>query len=275
MGYLPILTTTAGLCLTEANWKESGTNSASFYLSALLMKPGIEGLMVLPDLASYVGWQQRLILNASLPKMRSTAEQYTLRSIYDGRSMSYSREEIRELIIKLNPDVVVLPEGIGGDFSSLANVFTPVQDANSDTSGVYFLYTQDCLLSDFLEKISLYQDKPRYVAGDLNLALMTTLVSMGVDFVESDRPAMDACEGIVYTPKGEIFIQDTSQALQFETIDSSCECPTCDMDYTRAYLHHLLEHTPLLCQRLLVQHNAYYCEKMVNHSCILDSAVFK
>jgi queuine tRNA-ribosyltransferase len=264
MGYTPIQTSPAGLCLTEANWAAAGISSASFYLSALLMKPGYDCLMALPDLASYVGWKQRLILNASLPKKRSS-DHYTVRSVYDGRSMSYSCDEISALITQLKPDVVVLPEGIGSSVSTATSVFRPVQEVTFETEGVYFSHDKDVSTTEFLEKINQYQDKPRYVAGDLSLALMTTLISMGVDTVESDRPAMDACLGRVYTAEGELAIQDTSHALQFEPMDSACACPTCTAGFTRAYLHHLFEHTPLLCQRLLVQHNAYYCQKNINH----------
>lgn len=79
----------------------------------------------------------------------------------------------------------------------------------------------------------------------------------GVEYIESDKPALDGYNGIVYEASGTFCIQDEAQRLQFEIIDTSCACPTCSQGFTRAYLHHLFQHTPLLCQRLLIQHNSF------------------
>ena len=49
--------------------------------------------------------------------------------------------------------------------------------------------------------------------------------------------------------------------MQFETIDPECTCPTCSQQFTKAYLHHLLQQTPLLCHRLLIQHNVFWMAK--------------
>ena len=89
---------------------------------------------------------------------------------------------------------------------------------------------------------------------------MQDLIKAGVQIVESDKPASDACSGVVYSSEGDISILDATFEMQFEPIDAGCECPTCSQQFTRAYLHHLLQHTPLLCQRLLVQHNVHYCQ---------------
>jgi queuine tRNA-ribosyltransferase len=77
-------------------------------------------------------------------------------------------------------------------------------------------------------------------------------------FMASDQPARDACDGIVYGKNGNIDIKATECRLDFRMIDETCQCPTCHQSFTRAYLHHLLEHTPLLCQRLLIQHNVHF-----------------
>lgn len=77
----------------------------------------------------------------------------------------------------------------------------------------------------------------------------------GIDYLESNQPAFDGYNGIVYERTSVFSIQDEAQRLQFDVIDSSCICPTCRQGLTRAYLHHLYQHTTLLCQRLLIQHN--------------------
>ena len=76
-------------------------------------------------------------------------------------------------------------------------------------------------------------------------------------WVESDLPMLDAYNGLVYTYTDVIDIKSEENLLQIKPIDNLCKCPTCVNGLTRAYLHHLYMHTPLLCQRLLMQHNAY------------------
>ena len=74
----------------------------------------------------------------------------------------------------------------------------------------------------------------------------------------SDEPAKAAMQGIVYTKEGDIDLTDPKFQMQFTNIDDSCSCPTCNQKLSKAYLHHLLIHTPLLCQRFLIQHNAFF-----------------
>jgi queuine tRNA-ribosyltransferase len=271
IGMMPVLTTQAGACMTAASWQEAGIHSASFYLAALLMKPGYDFLMTLPDLATYVGWQEGLVLNASLPAM-NTNGLYALRSHYDGHRSYYSVDDILTLVSRLKPSVVIFPEGVWHKndmlWQSLPETivpFFPVTDLPTSlvakkAFGVYISCDTKTSPSEALEQLAIHNDKPCYIAGDLSLSLMVDLVHNGAKFVESDRPASDACHGKVYWSEGELSLSDPVFSMQFEPIDPTCSCSTCSQKLTRAYLHHLLEHTPLLCQRLLVQHNVHYCQ---------------
>lgn len=276
LGMIPVLTTQAGMCLTTANWQEVGVTAAAFHLESLLMKPGNDFLRTLDKLATYVAWNEQLVLNASLPPINS-AGFYALRSQYDGRRSEYSIEEIEALIVTLQPTMVVLPSGgvqkNKAFWQSLPDSIFPffsVTDLPESfviekKCGVYLSYDKQSPPSELLQQVARYQEQACcYVAGDLSLPLMQQLVKNGATFVESDRPASDACFGKVYCTDGELLLQDSVFSMQHQTIDSSCCCPTCSQQFTRAYLHHLLGHTPLLCQRLLVQHNVHYCQTMLN-----------
>lgn len=268
----PVLTTLAGACLTTANWQEAGVSTASFYLASLLMKPGYDFLATLPDLATYVGWHQHLILNASLPTINSDGL-YVLRSDYDGSRSTYSTETILALIATLKPSIVILPKGIGQKYETVWQTlpdsimpFFPVTELpdTKKSYGVYISYDEKKSSSiELLQQLAQHKEQACYISGHLSLSLMLDLVSNGAQFVESDRPASDGCLGSVYCKDGDISLQDTDFSLQFVTIDEDCHCPTCSQQLTRAYLHHLLQHTPLLCQRLLVQHNVYYCQDIL------------
>ena len=276
LGMAPAFTTQAGACLTAANWREAGINVGAFYLVSLLMKPGYDFLSTLTNLAAYVGWPERLVLNATLPPMNS-AGLYPLCSQYDGRRSYYSIEEIEALITALQPSMVILPavgsKQSGMHWRSLPETtlpFFPLTElpdspVKERACGVYLPYDKKTSSSsELLQQLEMYQDNTRYVAGDLSLPLMLELVKNGATIVESDRPASDACLGTVYCSEGDISLRDDAMSMQFEIIEEGCQCPTCSQQLTRAYLHHLLEHTPLLCQRFLVQHNVYYCQTILS-----------
>lgn len=116
-------------------------------------------------------------------------------------------------------------------------------------------------IQDIIE--SIFYLKPRYVIlpKECNGALLQTEIQATIvapddpQFVESDVWASDACEGKVYTSSGIINLNESLFSNDFNVIDSNCLCPTCQQQFTRAYLYHLLRNTPLLCQRLLIQHN--------------------
>jgi queuine tRNA-ribosyltransferase len=271
LGVIPVLTSQAGSCLTGANWQEAGVRAASFDLTALLMKPGFDFLKTLPDLAAYVGWHDTLILNASLLKMGPDGR-YALRSHYDGGRSYYSVEDILTLIAKLQPDIVILPEGLSQFWITLPKTilpFVPVEDLPncSETErpyGVYIAYDKASSSSSTLfQQLDRHKDVLCYVAGDISLPLMIDLVGKGINFIESDIPASDACVGNVYCQEGVLSLQTKESATRFELIDKNCKCPVCSQNFTQAYLHHLLEHTPLLCQRYLVQHNLYHCQAAI------------
>jgi len=258
--FIPILTTNAGRCLTAANWQDVGINIAAFNLSELLMKPGFELLSTIPDLASYVGWQGDVVLNATMPKIDKDGG-YTIRSEYDGSRRRYTLDEIIALITQLKPQLLLLPDGIQDAWQTLPYSIFPFFAVNDlpvqadRPYGVYFFYDATMSLTTFIEQTQKYEGIPRYVSGELSPPVMKELARYGIQYLSSDNPARDALQGIVYCQNGIISLKDDAFRLDFNVIDASCQCPTCTQKLTRAYLHHLLEHTPLLCQRFLIQHN--------------------
>ncbi len=268
-GLVPIFSSQAGRCLTAENWQDVGIKVASYSLASLLMKPGLDFLSTLPDLATYVGWPGMIVLNASMPVIDDQGG-YSLRSQYDGSRSYYAIDELLGLMAALCPQYVIMPQGVlqygKNAWQSLPDTifpFFPISDRPEPSEqrpyGLYFFYDQQTLPFDALkQQLAQCIGLPCYVGGDLSLVMLRELGRCGVQYLESDRPADDACLGTVYTSEGNVSISDGLQALQFEVIDKDCHCPTCSQQFTRAYLHHLLEHTPLLCQRLLVQHNVHF-----------------
>jgi len=71
----------------------------------------------------------------------------------------------------------------------------------------------------------------------------------------TDRPALDGVSGRFYCQGATLTITDVQFEKDLGPLCADCRCATCQQLYTRAYLQHLFQHTPLLAQRYMVMHN--------------------
>ncbi|MFY7698185.1 MAG: queuine tRNA-ribosyltransferase [Legionella sp.] len=262
---VPVMTTPAGSCLTPDNWYEIGKKVGSFNLCSLLLKPGYDLLISCVDLSSYVAWTDTLVLNATMPAPNK-AGFYVLCSPYDGSRIQLSREELVLLIRQLKPNIVLLPAELSdccSQFSSEIKVFISnltVDMAPSHDCGIYFDVSAGKSWPDLMAALKQYEQHETYVIGHFSMDQIIALHEAGVTYVEIDRVASDACNGLVYHAQGVLSLHDNCHAYEFSLLDAKCTCPTCEQLLTRAYLHHLLTNTPLLCQRFLIQHNHYFTQ---------------
>lgn len=261
--FIPVVTSEAGLCLTADNWQEAKVTTVSYSLEFLLCKPGLDLLKKISDLPHYLGWTGTIVLNAmSLVANREGI--YTIKSPYDGSKIKLTSFELIELINHLKPDAVILPKNIVQNCPQIWDMwndsvtpFIHVDDLQyqdvARAHGVYFNHFSESVL----EQLSRWAHLPRYVTGNYDALLIQKLRAQGIEFIETDEPAHAALNGRVYSQEGNVDLKDKITEMQFEVIDPVCVCPTCSQKFTKAYLHHLLQHTPLLCQRLLIQHNIF------------------
>jgi len=266
-GLVPIFSSRAGSTMTYANWLDVGIKAGSFYLSSLLMKPKFDFLTTLNHLESYVHWTETLILNASLPH-KNIDGIYALQSDYDGQRIEVSALQVLELIEKLAPDMVILPEGLWTQnrerceaLPSTMRLYLPAKEWLMDVSttrplGVYFSDTLTVL-----DQLQQFKQQSCYVSGDIDLTRMIACMKAGANFIESDRPMRDAGNGLVYGREGILSLSSDSETMRFEPIDQACLCPTCKQSLTRSYLHHIIKETPTLGVRFLAQHNAHYFQR--------------
>ena len=253
--FIPELTTDAGACLTLQNWQEVGIRRVSYSLPALLMKPGYSLLQTLSNLAQYVGWSLEIVLNASLLKANAEGL-YLLRSVYDGSLIRLSQQALFSLFMQWQPHYIILPRGFaaylnqeGLGFAETMEVYVPSEDLLENPE----LKAYGCYLTDENAPLAMqFCDRPLYFK---KIACLDKTIP---GLYESDKPASDALRGHVYTEQGSIEILASEQANEHRPIVSGCLCPTCQQGLTRAYLHHLLIHTPLLAQRFLILHNIYH-----------------
>lgn len=267
-GLVPLLSTQAGSCLTLANLEDTGVTTVSINLVDLLMKPGQAVLNQLTSIRNYYQWPYRIILNAILPPA-DREDRYRFRSVYDGGLIEIDARSLFALIGRLKPDAVILSKESAAyfrDFSSLLASDTEVcfhHGENLPETDIkvshYRMFDVQHSFSTLLDELDA-SNEIFYLTGNFDFYQMKKLAAYRKHLIESDTPARDGMNGIVYSQQGPLNILDASMTNDSRLIDDACQCQTCRQMFTRSYLHHLLQQTPLLAQRYLIQHNLWYCQ---------------
>ncbi len=108
----------------------------------------------------------------------------------------------------------------------------------------------------------LPQDKPVYLMGVGTPANILEAVERGVDFFDCVYPSRNGRHGHAYTDHGKINLLNACYETDSEPIEEGCGCPAC-RNYSRGYIRHLLKAKEMLGLRLMVLHNLYFYNKMM------------
>jgi predicted RNA-binding protein len=104
--------------------------------------------------------------------------------------------------------------------------------------------------------------------GDVVLPFVKTpanileAVDRGVDFFDCVYPTRNGRHGHAYTNEGKLNLLNAKYELDDRPIEEGCCCPACNT-YSRAYIRHLLKAKEMLGMRLLVLHNLYFYNHMM------------
>lgn len=105
-------------------------------------------------------------------------------------------------------------------------------------------------------------EKPVYLMGVGTPANILEAVERGVDFFDCVYPARNGRHGHAYTNRGKLNLLNAKYELDSKPIEEGCGCPACK-NYSRAYVRHLLKAKEMLGLRLMVTHNLYFYNKMM------------
>lgn len=105
-------------------------------------------------------------------------------------------------------------------------------------------------------------NKPVYLMGVGTPANILEAVDRGVDFFDCVYPSRNGRHGHAYTGLGKMNLFNAKYELDDKPIEEGCACPTCQT-YSRAYIRHLLKAKEMLGMRLLVLHNLYFYNHMM------------
>jgi len=264
--YIPVLSSQAGASLTQANWQEAGISTAAFHLDELLMKPGLEILQQVVDLHTFTGWKGKLVLNCTF-EVPEKEGNYVFRSRYDGSKITFSVETLFEIIQRLNPDSVLLPANSGVYYQQFwqhlnkgMRLYFAADDRVNSPVQRYLAYLPSQTFTQYLHQLEQLP-QGTYLLGSFDYFQLKTLLALSRYFVESDSPAADGLIGKAWLEEEILNLPDTGYSNQHQPLFVDCHCRTCKQHFSRAYLHHLILHTPLLCQRLIIQHNVSILSK--------------
>lgn len=166
---------------------------------------------------------------------RNNAEIPSLFGIVQGGRHEDLRKTSAEFISKLDFDGF----GIGGSF-------------NKDD-----MYTAVGWVNEILP-----ENKPRHLLGIGEPIDFFGGIENGVDLFDCVAPARMARNGTLHTMNGKINILNAKFKEDFEPIEKSCGCYTCQ-NYTKAYLSHLFRAKEILASTLATIHNLYFINKLV------------
>lgn len=105
-------------------------------------------------------------------------------------------------------------------------------------------------------------NKPVYLMGVGTPANILEAVDRGVDFFDCVYPSRNGRHGHAYTSLGKMNLFNAKYELDDRPVEEGCECPAC-RSYSRAYIRHLLKAKEMLGMRLLVLHNLYFYNHMM------------
>ncbi len=105
-------------------------------------------------------------------------------------------------------------------------------------------------------------DKPTYLMGVGTPENIIEAVYRGVDFFDCVYPSRNGRHGHAYTNHGHLNLKNAKYELDERPIDPECGCPVC-RNHSRAYIRHLLKADEILGMRLLVMHNLYFYNNMM------------
>ena len=108
----------------------------------------------------------------------------------------------------------------------------------------------------------LPENKPTYLMGVGTPANILEAVERGVDFFDCVYPARNGRHGHAYTNHGKMNLLTAKYELDDRPLDETCDCPVCK-HYSRAYIRHLLKAKEMLGLRLMVTHNLYFYNTMM------------
>lgn len=167
----------------------------------------------------------------------------------------------------VNPEQLLFGINQGCTYKDLRiNHMKEIADLNLDGYAIGGLAVGEPaeVMYEIIENVTPHMptDKIRYLMGVGTPVNILNAVERGVDLFDCVMPSRNARHGHLFTTKGIININNQKYERDMTPIDENCDCPVC-RQYSKAYIRHLLKAKEMLSQRLLVMHNLWFYNKLM------------
>ncbi len=171
-------------------------------------------------------------------------------------------QQLNSLETTINPEQMLFGINQGCTYKDLrVNHMKEIRELDLDGYAIGGLAVGEPseVMYDIIETVTPYMpnDKIRYLMGVGTPANILNAVERGVDLFDCVMPSRNARHGHLFTSEGIININNEKYKYDMRPIDENCGCPVCSR-YSRAYIRHLLKSQEMLSQRLLVMHNLWF-----------------
>ena len=116
-------------------------------------------------------------------------------------------------------------------------------------------------ITSFTSKL-LPKNKPRYLMGVGYPEDILNAVKFGVDMFDCVLPTRSGRTGLAFTSIGNIKIKNAKYAYDRTPLDPNCSCEVC-LNYSKAYLHHLVKSSEILGSVFLTHHNLCFYSNLM------------
>ncbi len=167
----------------------------------------------------------------------------------------------------VNPEQLLFGINQGCTFGDLrVNHMKEIAELNLDGYAIGGLAVGEPaeVMYDIIEQVEPFMpsNKIRYLMGVGTPVNILNGVERGVDLFDCVMPSRNARHGHLFTSKGIININNQKYERDLTPIDENCDCPVC-RQYSKAYIRHLLKAKEMLSQRLLVMHNLWFYNRLM------------
>lgn len=100
-------------------------------------------------------------------------------------------------------------------------------------------------------------DKPRYLMGVGTPMNILECIALGIDMFDCVMPTRNARHGLLFTRNGIINIKNEKWKTDFSPLDEESNC-FADLQYTKAYLRHLVHCEEILAAQIASLHNLHF-----------------
>lgn len=111
----------------------------------------------------------------------------------------------------------------------------------------------------------LPEAKPRYLMGMGKPTDLLAAIARGVDMFDCVIPTRNGRKGHVFTRQGPIHLRNAQFKQDFRPIEETCRCHAC-LNFTKAYIRHLLMTDEILGLRLGTLHNLFFYHQLVSQA---------